>query len=121
MFDQNPLTQIGYALLGFFFVAGGLFHVTHFRQVSEELAKRHIPASSAVLVVGTVFQTIAGLCFALQFHIRPAAFGLVIFTLLASLMLLDFWRQTGALRHLAIRNWQSNLAITGALLVIGLH
>jgi len=38
---------------------------------------------------------------------------------ISSLMLLDFWNMSGAERQAVIRSWQSNLALTGALIVIG--
>ncbi len=70
---------------------------------------------------GFIFQIIAGLMLAVQVNVRFSALGLAVFTLRASLMLLDFWRLTGPAYRTAISAWQTNLELTGTVLSIGFH
>jgi putative oxidoreductase len=47
-----------------------------------------------------------------------AAMALIIFTLLASAMLLNFWTMKGDERRHAFTQWQCNLALIGGLLAV---
>ncbi len=116
-----PMTfaSLGYALLGLFYVAGGIHHFTSLSFFAQMLDKRRIPLPKPVLVIGSLFQIIAGSLLALQIATHAAAIGLAVFTVISSLMLLDFWHMSGAERQALIRSCQSNLALTGALIVIG--
>lgn len=117
----HVLSAFGYALLGLFYAVSGLLHFRHFGALAAGLSARCIPFPRAVLAAGSAFQTIMGSMLALQVQLRVSAFGLAVFTLLASLMLLDFWRQTGPARQAGVRAWQTHLALVGALIVIGAH
>lgn len=113
------LHALGYALLGLFYAISGLLHFRHFGTLSAGLSAKGIPWPNLVLAVGSVFQTIAGAMLAAQVQVRFSAFGLAVFTLLATAMFFDVWRLTGQLRQAAIRTWQTHLALVGALLVLG--
>ena len=112
------LAGLGYALLGLYYAVNGAVHFRHFAGLSSALSARRIPCARATLALGSIFQLVAGSMLAWQLHLRLAALGLAAFTVLASLMMLDFWRAKGPAREAAIRAWQANLALTGALLVI---
>lgn len=112
-------TMAGYALLGLFYAVAGVQHFRHFAALTGALASRRIPFPAATLALGSILQIVAGGLLALRMHVFSAALGLAAFTLLASLMMLDVWRASGAAREAGIRAWQSNLALIGALLVIG--
>ena len=119
MLALHWLAALGYALPGLYFAANGALHFRHFTRLSNALSARRIPCALATLAIGSSFQLVAGSMLALQFQVRFAAFGLAAFTVLASLMMLDFWRAEGVAREAVLRAWQANLALTGALLVIG--
>lgn len=108
---------IGRLLLGGLFVVGGIHHFFQLPGITQALVARGVPAAKLVLLFGSVFQILAGL--ALIFGIYPgwAALGLVVFTLAASVLLVNFWSMEGQARAKAITTWQSNLAIIGGLLV----
>ncbi|MGO4701274.1 hypothetical protein [Dyella sp. 2RAB6] len=118
MFAHHWLAPLGYALLGLYYALNGALHFRHFARLSGALSARRIPCAGATLAVGSIFQLVAGSMLALQLHAGFAALGLAVFTVLASLLMLDFWRATDAAREAALRAWQANLALTGALLVI---
>lgn len=87
--------SLGYALFGLFYVAGGIHHFTSLSFFAQMLDKRRIPLPKPVLVIGSLFQIIAGSLLALQVATHTAAIGLAVFTVISSLMLLDFWRWLG--------------------------
>lgn len=119
MFLEASLVYLGYVFLGVFYVINGALHFQRFSELTGTLSAKRIPMPGPVLAVGSIFQIIAGLMLALQAYTHFSALGLAVFTLMASLMLLDFWRMEGPARRAAIGTWQTNLALIGALMVIG--
>jgi putative oxidoreductase len=49
--------------------------------------------------------------------VAASAFCLIAFTIVASVMLLNFWDMEGPMRDTAEKMWQTNLAIIGGLLI----
>jgi len=89
--------------------------------LTEVIAARGVPAPRLVLLVGSAFQFVAGLLLILGLFVVPAALALVLFTLTASVMLVNFWDMEGPARDAAINVWLSNLAIVGGLLISAAH
>jgi putative oxidoreductase len=114
---QTLLLVIGRLLLGGFFVAAGIQHFFIVPVVSQAMTQRGVPAPRFVLLLGTVFQIAAGSLLIAGILVPAAAIGLVIFTVAASVMLLNFWDMDGAPRAAAVNGWKSNIAIVGGLLV----
>jgi putative oxidoreductase len=115
------LLAMGRLLLGGLFVFGGVHHLFIIPAITEAMAARGVPAARLVLLVGSAFQFIAGLLLAIGVFVAPAALGLVVFTLAASIMLVNFWDMEGPAREAAKNVWQSNLAIIGGLLIAAAH
>ncbi|WP_321839550.1 hypothetical protein [Paraburkholderia bannensis] len=115
------VAAVGYVALGLFYIANGALHFWQFRELTSAMAARRIPLPAVALTVASIFQIAAGGALAMQTDIKASAIGLAVFTVAASLIFLDFWRQSGPARKAAINTWQANLALTGALVVIGLH
>jgi putative oxidoreductase len=111
------LRVIGRLFLGGLFVAGGIRHFFILPVLTQVMSARGVPSPRLVLVIGSVFQLVAGLL--LIFGIWPgaAAFGLVLFTITASVMLLNFWDMEGPARETAMNGFLSNVAIIGGLLL----
>jgi putative oxidoreductase len=111
------LLVAGRILLGGLFVVGGIRHFFILPMVSQAMAQRGVPAPRLVLVSGSTFEVAAGLLLMLGILVPIAATGLVIFTLAASAMMMNFWDMEGAAREAALNGWLSNLAIIGGLLI----
>ena len=107
----------GRILLGGLFVVGGVHHFFTLEPLSHAIAARRVPSPKAVLIFGSLFQIVAGLALMLGVYVQWAALGLTVFTLVASVLLINFWDMTGADREGAVRNWQSNLGIIGGLMI----
>ena len=108
---------IGHLLLGGLFVVAGVRHFFIMPMIVDAVGKRGIPFPKLVILAGTIFQLIAGICLAFGFYATYAAAGLIGFTLAASVMLLNFWDMQDQDKKNAISTWQTNLAIIGGLLI----
>ncbi|MBX4927950.1 putative oxidoreductase [Rhizobium binae] len=107
---------LGRLLLGGLFVAGGIHHFFVIVPITDAIEARGVPFAKWVLLSGSVFQNAAGLLLMLGLFVTAAAFALIIFTLAASVMLLNFWDMEGTARDSAVNSWKSNMAIIGGLL-----
>lgn len=108
----------GRVLMGGFYLLAGVEHFRALDPLTKLIAARNVPAPRLVLIAGSLLQVIAGLLLMLGEFQAFAAMGLVLFTLAASVMLLNFWDKNGDERHSAVTHWQSNLALTGGLLAL---
>ncbi len=77
-----------------------------------------MPLPRFVLAAGTAFQIAAGTLLILGICVVPAALGLIVFTVAATVMMLNFWDMEGGTRGWAINNWLSNVGIVGGLLLV---
>lgn len=104
-------------LLGAYFAAAGIHHFTAIEPLTAAIAARGVPAARAVLLTGSVFQTACGVALIVGFRPAWAALGLVLFTIVASLIFLNFWSMQDTARTNAIGTWKTNLALIGGLLI----
>jgi putative oxidoreductase len=64
---------------------------------------------------------VCGIALILGFWPGWAALGLVLFTIVASLMFVDFWNKEGEARAGAIGTCKTNCALIGGLLIAAAH
>ncbi len=117
MLASPALLVIGRLLLGGLFVYGGVHHFFIIPPLTAAISARGIPVPRLVLIAGSLFQIAAGGLFIFGIHVATSAFGLIVFTITASIMLLNFWDMEGPMRETAKTMWQMNLAIIGGLLI----
>ncbi|AHG46778.1 quinol oxidase [Rhizobium leguminosarum bv. trifolii CB782] len=108
---------LGRLLLGGLYVAGGIHHFFVIVPLTDAIEARGIPLAKWVLLSGSLFQILAGTLLMLGLFVTAAAFGLIVFTLAATVMLLNFWDMQGTARESAINTWKTNMAIIGGLLI----
>jgi putative oxidoreductase len=111
------LLTVGRVLLGGLFVVGGAHHFFTLLVLVSAMKARGVPAARLVLVAGSVFQIIAGLLLMFGVYAGWAALGLVLFTLVASIMFLNFWDAEGPAREAARAGFQTNVGLIGGLLI----
>jgi putative oxidoreductase len=111
------LLVVGRVLLGGLFVVGGVHHFFDLPPITEMMKARGVPEPRLVLIAGSVFQIVAGLLLMLGLWVAAAAFGLIVFTVAASVMLLNFWSMDGEARIGARSAFQANMGIIGGLLI----
>ncbi|MBX5192176.1 DoxX family protein [Rhizobium sp. NZLR3b] len=119
MHDGPALMMIvlGRLLLGGIYVAGGIHHFFVIVPLTDAIEARGVPLAKSVLLSGSMFQIVAGLLLMLGLFVTAAAFGLILFTLAATIMLLNFWDMQGTARDSAINTWKTNMAIIAGLLI----
>lgn len=113
------LITLGQLLMGGLFVWAGL---NHFGPAGEKivplLAARGVPMPREALYAASAFEVACGACLMLGIAIAPAAIALAIFTLVASVVMLNFWDlPPGEPREMLKSFWASNSAIVGGLLI----
>jgi putative oxidoreductase len=115
----NLLITVGQLLLGSLFVWAGLNHFGPAgAKCTQMLAARGVPMPREMVYVGSAFELACGACLMLGIAVAPAALGLVLFTIAASVLLLNFWDMPeGEMREISKSIFASNAAIVGGLLV----
>jgi putative oxidoreductase len=111
------LYAAGRLLLGGLFVFGGVEHFLAIPLLAGLMEERGVPVARATLVVGSLFQIVLGVLLMLGLLVAPATLGLVLFTILASLMFLNFWDKSGPERASDRNTFLCNIGIVGALLM----
>lgn len=112
------LAGIGRLLIGAYFALAGIHHFRMIPQISQAIAARGVPAAKLVLLTGSTLQIVAGVLLAAGVFVRCAAWALIVFTITASILLVDFWNKRDAARETAVGTWKTNLALIGGLLVV---
>jgi len=79
---------------------------------------RGLPQPELLLLMATGLKYVASLMMIFQFHPNLAAFGLLGFTFLATLIFDNFWSKTGLERQMTYFAFLSNLSIMGGLLMV---
>ncbi|HWT60701.1 MAG TPA: DoxX family protein [Rhizobium sp.] len=111
------MIALGRLLLGGLYVAGGIHHFFVIVPLTDAIEARGIPFAKWALLSGSMFQILAETLLILGLCVTAAAFGLILFTLAATVMLLNFWDMQGTARESAINTWKTNMAIIGGLLI----
>ena len=104
-------------LLGSLFVIGGLHHLPIFGALSGQLAQRGVPLPRVALGLSTAWQIVLGVMLMAGLWVPWAALGLIAFTVIASLLLLNFWAMEGHARSEAQNQFLTNVAVIGGLLL----
>lgn len=86
-------------------------------KVTQAIAARGVPFPRLVLLAGSSFEFACGVLLIAGLWGPAAAFGLIVFTIAASIMLLNFWDMEGDARFNTMNAWLSNIAVMGGLMV----
>jgi putative oxidoreductase len=114
----HSMIVAGRILMGGLYVIAGVHHFYLFDPLTKMIAARGVPAPGFVLILGSLLQLVAGLLLMVGIFPMLAVMTLIIFTLVASAMLLNFWTLKGDERRHAFTQWQCNLALIGGLLAV---
>ncbi|HWW11009.1 MAG TPA: DoxX family protein [Brevundimonas sp.] len=117
MFDFQPHPHLGLILMGGVFAWAGIQHFFHFRHLTGWLASRRWPFPATLLTLGSLLQIAGGGLLIAGVLIPYAAAALIVFTVVANLTLLDFWRQPVESRQTSQNAFTGNIALIGGLLL----
>jgi len=118
--DHSALQAAGQLLLALAFLASGVRNAFWtFAQHEQRMAALGVPFPKWVLLGGFALLFPGALLLLLDYHREFAAWLLIAFTLLASLIFHRWWLiPDPLLRHLHIGNLLVNLAVAGGLLLV---
>ncbi|WMT91371.1 DoxX family protein [Pelagibacterium sp. H642] len=105
-------------LVGALFIIGGLRHFPVLDAMTAAMKERGVPQARLVLIVGSIYQIVLGITLALGLFAAASALGLILFTVLATVMMLNFWDKEGPQRAALFNGFMSNVAIIGGLLAL---
>jgi putative oxidoreductase len=115
--SADHIFQLGRILLGGVFVVAGLRNLMIVLVLTAAVAARRVPFARAVALLGTGFQIAAGLSFMHGFFIAWTALALILFTTVASIMLVNFWDKEGEERIALTNAFQTNIGLIGGLML----
>jgi putative oxidoreductase len=113
----SPL--LGRCALVWFYGSGAMNIINRWSSVAEQLSARHVPLPPLVLVVALILLAMG--CFSLLFgyHIRHGAVILFGLTIVAAVLLHDFWHFSDpAARAVEFEIFARDVAICGGLLLM---
>lgn len=117
MFDLTPHPHIGAALIGAVFLWSALQHGLNFRARVAMLKSKGWPIPTLLLLAGMGLEIFGGGLLIVGVLLPWAAGALILFTVVASVTLLDFWRQPPETRHAIVNSFVGNIALVGGLLL----
>ncbi|HTJ57106.1 MAG TPA: DoxX family protein [Devosiaceae bacterium] len=109
---------VGRVLIGGVFVWGGIDHFWHFRPPLMIMKARGVPYAAAVLVIGSLWELVLGALVLAGLWIVPASLGLVVFTVIATIIMHNFWDHSGKERVEHTHVVLGNTMVVGGLLVL---
>jgi putative oxidoreductase len=115
--SHDAVLFLGRLLLGGLFVYGGVIHFFQIPKLVAVMTARGVPMPRETLIVGSLFQIVAGLLLIFGPVRSWGAYGLVLFTLASSVMFMNFWDLQGPAREGARNMFFTNLALVGGLLI----
>ena len=115
---DSPLVFFGHLLIGGVFVFAGLRNVANRASLTAIVAARGAPYPGLLLAVGIAMQIVAGVLVMAGIWTDAAALGLLAFLVAATLLFHNFWDHHGFDRVNRINGLASNVALSGAFLLI---
>ncbi len=110
---------LGRLLLAAPFVFAGVRHAFAYPSIVPTMAERGMPRPLLMLALASTFEVVCGLLLAAGLWVVPVAIGLIGFTVVVSVVMLNFWAQPpGPARKGAMNAFVSNFGILGGLLLV---
>lgn len=116
--NAHALILAGRLLVGGLFVVGGITHCFVLPTMVRQMTDRGVPFARPALIAGSLFEIIAGLAVMVGWLVPLAAGSLIVFTVVSSCMMMNFWDMGGEKRMAAMDGWTSNLGVIGGLLIV---
>ncbi|MGZ5922178.1 MAG: DoxX family protein, partial [Rhizomicrobium sp.] len=115
-FSETISPFLGRCALSWFFGAGAYNIVYNFAQLSQELAAKHVPMPPLVLVLAFVLMVMGTFSLLVGYHTRHGAVLLFGMTIIATVVLHDYWHIADpAARRAEFEIFSRDVAICGGL------
>jgi putative oxidoreductase len=109
---------VGRLCLAAIFLWSGLTKIGGFGGFAENLASQGLPAPTLAAFVAVVLEAGCAALVILGLFTRPAAAGLILFTIAATLIAHDFWTLAGPERQMQQSHFMKNLGLIGGFLLL---
>ena len=112
------LATFGRIILGLYFLAAGaskVFGPIPLPQI-EHMAANGVPAAETLFILAGACELTAGICFVIGLHTRLVAVLLALFTVIVSIVLHAFWKETGHDHFVQMMMFMKNMATAAGLL-----
>lgn len=109
---------ISVIFMGSTFLLSAISTTSNWENTLGMVKARGLPLANVVLFLATILKYVASSMMIFQFYPNLAAFCLLGFTILATLIFDNFWRSTGMERQMKYFAFLSNLSIIGGLLLV---
>ncbi|MGE3990900.1 DoxX family membrane protein [Pseudorhodoplanes sp.] len=119
--DASMLDSIGRLLIVAFFVIVGLRNLQkhHIEDHVKRLGFFKCPMPHAAFWIGTIMELVGCAMILVNWHAAIGVILLIVFTVVASLLLLRFWEMDDPMKRTGMQNgFLANIAVTGGLLLL---
>ncbi len=112
------MATAGRILIGLFYVLMGLGLIKDFQPVTGLMSSKGLPMPAVLLITTIAVWFVGGGALLANYHVRSAALMLLALTVLASLVIHNFWAASPEMFANEMQHFLKNAAICGALLVL---
>lgn len=109
---------LGRICIGGIFVIAGIQHFQHFTPPLMIMKGRGVPYAAPLLVMGSLWEIVLGALIITGFWTVPAALGLILFLIPATIIFHNFWAFDGIARVHHMHVVMTNVMVAGGLLVL---
>jgi len=118
-FSETISPLLGRCALVWFYGSGAMDIIHNWASVTNQLALRHVPLPPLFLVVGLIMIVLGCLSLLLGYHARHGAVILFGLTIVAAVLLHDYWHFADAgARAMEFEIFARDIAICGGLLLM---
>jgi putative oxidoreductase len=118
-FSETISPLLGRCALSWFYGAGAYNIVNNFAQLSHELTAKHVPMPPLLLVLAFVLMVMGTFSLLVGYHTRHGAVLLFGMTIVATVILHDYWHIADAVaRKAEFEIFARDVAICGGLLMM---
>jgi putative oxidoreductase len=118
---MNQVTLLSRLLIALLFILAGFGKLMGFAGASAMVAKTGLPMADVVTALVIAIELGGGIALALGYCTKWASYALAAFTLLASVLVHNFWTMEGGAAMLNQVMFLKNLAIIGGLLLFATY
>ncbi|MES2254241.1 MAG: DoxX family protein [Pseudomonadota bacterium] len=118
-FSETVSPLLGRCALSWFYGAGAYNIVNNFAQMSQELTAKHVPMAPLLLVLAFVLMVMGTFSLLVGYHTRHGAVLLFGMTIVATVVLHDYWHIADAVaRKAEFEIFSRDVAVCGGLLMM---
>ena len=116
---MQGLYVLGRELIGELFLFSGTYNIPRRHLLASVLQERGVPYPMLFVLIGMGIAFIGGILVLFNYATTLAVVMLILFVISASFFYHDFWNKTGDERQMKIISLMNNIALIGALLLLG--